>query len=335
MCAARAAPTSLRWEGQCRSAAAGTPWSRRRSSAGARPSKRARRTRRRAASDAARAPIPTHDTDRHACRHARDRPRARRRHRPGLAGPARRRAGHRQVDARAGAVRRTRARRRDRPRPVRVGRGIGRPAPAARHAPRPGRRAAPPATAIDVLAETSVERIVAAAEATAPGAAGRRLDPDADHRRPRGPAGSVGQVRSAAARLQALAKEHGRAGHPGRPRDQGRHARRAQDARAHRRRGADARGRALLRPAPAAREQEPLRLDRGGGRLRDGRRGPDRGRRSGRGVHRDRIRSARRASPWRPRSRAAGRCWSRSRRSSRRRSTARRGGRLPDSTPSA
>ena len=63
-------------------------------------------------------------------------------------------------------------------------------------------------TAIDVLPETSVERIVAAAEATQPGLlivdsiqtlTTEELD---------GPAGSVGQVRAAAARLQAYAKEN-------------------------------------------------------------------------------------------------------------------------------
>ena len=61
---------------------------------------------------------------------------------------------------------------------------------------------------IDVLAETAVERIVAAAEAAQPALlvvdsiqtlTADELD---------GPPGSVGQVRSAAARLQALAKEH-------------------------------------------------------------------------------------------------------------------------------
>jgi len=62
---------------------------------------------------------------------------------------------------------------------------------------------------IDVLPETSVERIVAAAVATAPAllvvdSIQTLTTDDLD-----GPAGSVGQVREAAARLQAYAKENG------------------------------------------------------------------------------------------------------------------------------
>ncbi len=65
------------------------------------------------------------------------------------------------------------------------------------------------AAQIDVLPETSVERIIAAADASAP----QLLIVDsiqtltADDLE--GPAGSVGQVRSSAARLQAYAKENG------------------------------------------------------------------------------------------------------------------------------
>jgi DNA repair protein RadA/Sms len=65
------------------------------------------------------------------------------------------------------------------------------------------------AAAIDLLPETSVERIVAAAESTAPALlvvdSIQTLTTDELD----GPAGSVGQVRAAAARLQALAKENG------------------------------------------------------------------------------------------------------------------------------
>ncbi|CAN5782873.1 DNA repair protein RadA [soil metagenome] len=62
---------------------------------------------------------------------------------------------------------------------------------------------------IDVLAETSVERIIAAAEASSPAllvvdSIQTMTTDELD-----GTAGSVGQVRSAAGRLQALAKEHG------------------------------------------------------------------------------------------------------------------------------
>jgi DNA repair protein RadA/Sms len=65
------------------------------------------------------------------------------------------------------------------------------------------------AAAIDVLPETSVERIIAAAEAINPAllivdSIQTLTDDDLE-----GPAGSVGQVRSTAARLQAYAKEQG------------------------------------------------------------------------------------------------------------------------------
>ena len=65
------------------------------------------------------------------------------------------------------------------------------------------------AASIDLLPETSVERIVAAAEAGAPALlivdSIQTLTTDELE----GPAGSVGQVRAAAARLQAYAKENG------------------------------------------------------------------------------------------------------------------------------
>lgn len=65
------------------------------------------------------------------------------------------------------------------------------------------------AQSIDVLAETSVERIIAAAEQSAPAllvvdSIQTLTAPDLE-----GPAGSVGQVRESAARLQGYAKEHG------------------------------------------------------------------------------------------------------------------------------
>ena len=199
---------SLRWEGQCRGCGAWntlveTPVS---AAASSRASGAARR--RRAGGNAAqRDPTrPTRDRSPSASREL---------DRvlggglvPGLAGAARRRAGHRQVDARAGAVRRASRAARTRPRPVRVGRGIRGPAPAARRRAsawpagrrrgRPHRRPAP---------RPSVERIVAAAEATAPALlivdSIQTLTTDELD----GPAGSVGQVRAAAARLQAFAKE--------------------------------------------------------------------------------------------------------------------------------
>jgi len=61
---------------------------------------------------------------------------------------------------------------------------------------------------IDVLAETSVERIVAAAEASAPALVVVDSIQTLTTDELDGPAGSVGQVRAAAARLQAYAKEN-------------------------------------------------------------------------------------------------------------------------------
>jgi DNA repair protein RadA/Sms len=62
---------------------------------------------------------------------------------------------------------------------------------------------------IDVLPETSVERIVAAAEATTPVLLVVDSIQTLTADDLQGPAGSVGQVREAAARLQAYAKENG------------------------------------------------------------------------------------------------------------------------------
>jgi DNA repair protein RadA/Sms len=61
---------------------------------------------------------------------------------------------------------------------------------------------------IDVLAETSVERIAAAAEAGAPSLLVVDSIQTLTANELEGPPGSVGQVRAAAARLQAFAKEH-------------------------------------------------------------------------------------------------------------------------------
>ncbi|MGZ5420521.1 MAG: AAA family ATPase, partial [Solirubrobacterales bacterium] len=64
------------------------------------------------------------------------------------------------------------------------------------------------ADGIDVLAETSVERIVAAAEASAPALVVVDSIQTLTADELEGPQGSVGQVRAAAARLQAYAKEN-------------------------------------------------------------------------------------------------------------------------------
>ncbi len=63
--------------------------------------------------------------------------------------------------------------------------------------------------AIDVLPETSVERIVAAAESSSPALLVVDSIQTLTTDELEGPAGSVGQVRQATARLQAYAKEHG------------------------------------------------------------------------------------------------------------------------------
>ena len=168
--------------------------------------------------------------------HRRARPRPRRRPRAGLARPGRRRAGHRQVDAAAPGRRRRRRRR---------AAGGASCTPPARS--RPPRSACAPRgsgcstgrrrTAIRVLAEPTVGRIVEVA--AAPSA--RRCSSSTRSRR-RPSTSSTGRpaasARSASRplRLMELAKGDGIAGRPGRPRHEGRHARRAEDARAPRRR---------------------------------------------------------------------------------------------------
>ena len=72
-----------------------------------------------------------------------------------------------------------------------------------------GTGAGPTADRIDVLAETSVERIVAAAEASGPALLVVDSIQTLTADELEGPPGSVGQVRGAAARLQAFAKEGG------------------------------------------------------------------------------------------------------------------------------
>ncbi len=151
-----------------------------------------------------------------------------------------------------------------------------------------------------------------------------------------GPAGSVGQVRESALRLMELAKGDGIAVVLVGPRHEGRHARRPQDARAPGgRRPQRSRASATRRAAAAAGREEPVRLDRGGRRLRDGRARPRRGRRPGAGL----PRRARRRRPGqrrrRRRSRGRGRCSWRSRRSSRRPATEARVARRAGSTPTA
>ena len=185
---------------------------------------------------------------------------------------------------------------------------------------------------IQLVAENDVGRIVEAARAERPAllivdsiqtATVDELD---------GAAGSVGQVRESTLRLMELAKGDGIAvvlvGHVTKD---GTLAG-PEDPRAPGRCGAQPRGRRYARASPAAGGEEPLRLDRRGRRVRDGRGRPDGGRRSGRAFlaeHEGRPRAASSRRRWR----AAGRSSSRSRRWSpdRLRHAAR--GRPPASTP--
>ncbi len=135
-----------------------------------------------------------------------------------------------------------------------------------------------PGAAIEVLAEHDVGRIVEVGRSMRPALRRRRLDPDGHGRRAR----RRGRQRRPGPRGHAPADgvRQGRVdrGRARRARDEGRLDRRTEDHGAPRRRGDRARGRAVRRAAPGARLEEPLRLDRRGRRLRDGRGGPDRGR---------------------------------------------------------
>ena len=143
---------------------------------------------------------PTLDLPRLPTGHRRVRPRPGRRARAGVARAGRRRARRRQVDARCcrsptawrGGGRGRRLG------PVRVGRGVGGAGPAAGVAARPA-RAAPAGSAVRVVAESEVGRVVGARPRRAAGAARRRFHPDGDRRRARG-AGRAASARSASRR---------------------------------------------------------------------------------------------------------------------------------------
>ena len=212
-----------------------------------------------------------------ARRHPRGRPRAGRRAGAGRAGAPGRRAGHRQVHARAriaaGVARRAAAgdagRRADR---VLYASGEESAAQLHLRATAWALPAARPGSASTSSPRPPWTRIVAAAEALAAGAARRRLDPDADRRRARGP-GRLGRPgprggRAAAAFAKRTACRCCLVGHVTKD-------------------GTLAGPRTLEHlvdvvltlegerygvAATAARAEEPLRLDRGGRRLRDGRR---------------------------------------------------------------
>ena len=202
---------------------------------------------------------------------------------------------------------------RDVRRPVRDRRGVGGAGAAAGGAPRADRRASA-AERIEVVAETAVDRIVELARRRAARAARRGLRPDRRVRRARRAAGERRPGPRGGAAADGAREVRRRAGRAGRARDQGRHARRAQDPRAPGRRRAVVEGDRTGGAAPAARDEEPVRVDRGGRRVRDGRPGARRGRRPGPRVPRRSRRAGARAASSRRSSRAPARCSSRCRR---------------------
>ena len=181
-------------------------------------------------------------------RHRRGRPRPRRRLVPGslvlLGGEPGIGKSTLVLEAAAGARRRG-------ARPLRVGRGIGGAAPPARRPAGPARR--PGRGPHRGPRRDDVERIVDGGQAM------RRRSlvvdsiqtPTIDELE--APAGSVGQVREAAAPAHGVREGRGDRGRARRPRDQGRLARRTEDPGAPRRRRARARGRTLRGAAPGAR----------------------------------------------------------------------------------
>ena len=315
----------LRWEGQCRACGG---WNTPRRDGRPRAAARGRRVRGRGGAGAgarrpASAAIAEADLPRLPRRHRRARPGPRRRARARVARARRRRAGDRQVDAPAPGRRRARpGPRAGRPRAVRDRRGVARPGPAAGRAARAAGRAVGRGRPGPRRARRRADRRGRPCRAAGASSSSTRSRP-----RPStsstAPAGSVGQVRESALRLMELAKGDGIAvilvGHVTKdgsiagPKT----LEHLVDA------VRQPRGRALRGAAAAARDEEPVRLDRRDRRVRDGRDRPARGRRSGARVpRRSRRLGARAASSRRP-SRAAGRCSSRSRRWSARPATAR------------
>ena len=207
-------------------------------------------------------------------RHRRARPRPGRRPRRRVGRAAGRRAGDRQVDAPApGRGRRRRVRRHG---PVRDGRGVGVAGAAPGRAARAGRRAG---RRRDPRRGRDRRRADRGPRARGHARAARdRLDPDGHVGGARRPAGQRRPGPRGRAAADGAREGRGRAGDPRGPRDEGRHAGRAEDARAPGRRRALRRGRSHRWPAPPPRGEEPLRLDRGGRRVRDGGARPDRGR---------------------------------------------------------
>ena len=129
-----------------------------------------------------------------------------------------------------------------------------------------------PATRIRVAAEREVGRIAELARAERPTLVIVDSIQTVDRRRARRARRQRrpgARVRAATGGAREVRVDRGRAR---RPRDQGRLARRPEDPRAPRRRGARARGRALLAAPDRPRLEEPVRIDRGGGRVRDGQR---------------------------------------------------------------
>ena len=168
---------------------------------------------------------------------------------------------------------------------------------------------------IRLAAATSVRDILTTLGAMrAAGAAGDRFDPDHAFGPDRGRAGHGQPGARLRVRTDPLRQGERRRAGAGRPRHQGRQHRRAARARTHGRRGDELRRRAQPPVPHPARAQEPLRRGRRDRRVRDGR---------GRGWRKSptprccscrAARSRCRAARCSRRSKARGRCWSRSRR---------------------
>ena len=204
----------LRWEGQCRSCEAWNtlvetvvrvPSRAERAATAARAARAGVRPSRAVALSVGRGRRRRPD----AAGHRRARPRPRRRPRAGLARARRRRAGRRQVDAPAPGRRRASP-------PAAASRARSSTRPARRPPPRsacgPAGSAWPPGvpgTAIAVLAESEVGRIVEVARATRPALVVVDSIQTMTVDELDGPAGSVGQVRESALRLMELAKGEG------------------------------------------------------------------------------------------------------------------------------
>jgi hypothetical protein len=169
-------------------------------------------------------------------------------------------------------------------------------------------------SAVRVMAEIQLEKIMATIEAERPAVCVGRFDPDRLQRSAdlgAGLGGPGARVRRPAHPAGQGERDHR---HPGRPCHQGRGLGRAARHGAHRRHRALFRGRHPFQLPPGAGDQEPVRRGQRDRRLRHDREGPQGRRQSERDLPLDPRRSGRRLVRAGRRSRARGRCWSRCRR---------------------